>query len=74
MRATLRLSSPAWFAQPRMTSVTRDGSSFGLRCISSAMTMRGQVVGAHLAQPAADVADGRANAVDDICVGHVWIR
>src|SRR3989454_8887281 len=27
MRATLRLSSPAWFAQPRMTSSTLDGST-----------------------------------------------
>jgi acetyl-CoA acetyltransferase family protein len=38
IRATLRLSSPAWLAQPMITSVTRDGSSFGLRLINSAMT------------------------------------
>ena len=28
MRATLRLSSPAWFAQPRITSSTTDQSAF----------------------------------------------
>ncbi len=27
MRATLRLSSPAWLAQPKITSSTRDGST-----------------------------------------------
>ena len=31
MRATLRLSSPAWLAQPRMTSSTPSQSTSGLR-------------------------------------------
>ena len=35
MRATLRLSSPAWLAQPRITSSMREGSSPGLRSSSA---------------------------------------
>src|SRR6476469_6998824 len=38
IRATFRLSSPAWFAQPRITSVIRSGSSEGWRATSAAMT------------------------------------
>ncbi len=33
MRATLRLSSPAWLAQPRITSSTASQSTFALRAI-----------------------------------------
>ena len=36
MRATLRLSSPAWLAQPRMTSST----SSGLTCARSQASLR----------------------------------
>jgi hypothetical protein len=32
IRATLRLSSPAWLAQPRITSSIAAGSSAGCRC------------------------------------------
>jgi hypothetical protein len=35
MRATLRLSSPAWLAQPKITSVTWVQSTPGLRAISA---------------------------------------
>ena len=35
MRATLRLSSPAWLAQPNNTSVTAAQSTPGLRAISA---------------------------------------
>ena len=35
MRATLRLSSPAWFAQPKITSSTRSQLIDGLRSISA---------------------------------------
>ena len=35
MRATLRLSSPAWFAQPKITSSTRSQFTSGLRSISA---------------------------------------
>ena len=35
MRATLRLSSPAWLAQPKMTSSTAAQSTDGLRAISA---------------------------------------
>ena len=35
IRATLRLSSPAWFAQPSTTSPSSDQSTRGLRAISA---------------------------------------
>ena len=35
MRATLRLSSPAWLAQPKMTSSMAAQSTDGLRAISA---------------------------------------
>jgi hypothetical protein len=35
MRATLRLSSPAWLAQPKITSATSAQSTFALRAISA---------------------------------------
>ncbi len=35
MRATLRLSSPAWLAQPRNTSSSRDQSALGWRAIKA---------------------------------------
>ncbi len=35
MRATLRLSSPAWLAQPKITSSTAVQSTCGLRAISA---------------------------------------
>jgi hypothetical protein len=37
MRATLRLSSPAWLAQPKITSATAARSALGLRLSSSRM-------------------------------------
>src|ERR1700726_2192071 len=37
MRATLRLSSPAWLAQPKKTSSTADQSSLGCRAIKALM-------------------------------------
>ena len=35
MRATLRLSSPAWLAQPKYISSSFSQSTFGLRAISA---------------------------------------
>ena len=35
IRATLRLSSPAWLAQPKITSLAADQSSCGWRAISA---------------------------------------
>jgi hypothetical protein len=35
MRATLRLSSPAWLAQPNTTSSSADQSTLGLRLSSA---------------------------------------
>ena len=73
MRATLRLSSPAWLAQPKMTS-----------SISSAGTLvaldergddeAGEIVGAHAGERAAKAADGRAQRVDDDGVRHAERR
>ena len=40
IRATLRLSSPAWFAQPKIMSSTSDQSSCGCRAINA---LRGTV-------------------------------
>ncbi len=37
MRATLRLSSPAWLAQPRTTSAISSGGMLGFRRMSSAI-------------------------------------
>lgn len=37
MRATLRLSSPAWLAQPKKTSSSRDQSALGLRATNALM-------------------------------------
>ena len=39
MWATLRLSSPAWLAQPYSTSVTAPQSTLGLRAISALIGM-----------------------------------
>ena len=38
IRATLRLSSPAWFAAPKITSSISDRSMFGLRLRMDRMT------------------------------------
>ena len=38
MRATLRLSSPAWLAAPKMTSSTRSNWNDGLRSINARIT------------------------------------
>ena len=64
MRPTLRLSSPAWFAAPRMTSSIALGVDAG-PLEQGADRVRGHVVGPHLAQGAAVAAEGRAQAVDD---------
>lgn len=40
MRATLRLSSPAWLAQPSTTSETASGGTAGYRSRSCRMTCR----------------------------------
>ncbi len=37
MRATLRLSSPAWLAHPKTTSSRRSGSMFEFRFINSSI-------------------------------------
>ena len=44
IRATLRLSSPAWFAQPSSTSSSSSQSTDGSRPLSVAEHVRGQVV------------------------------
>ena len=70
MRATLRLSSPAWLAQPRKTSSSCDQSTFGLRAISALIGPAGEIVGAHLGERAAIAADGGARGVADEDLAH----
>ena len=69
-RATLRLSSPAWFAQPSQTS------SISSACDARALDRgsereRREVVGPDPRQPAAVAADGRPNRGEDDGAGHV---
>ena len=74
MRATLRLSSPAWLAQPRMTSVDAGRIEGRMPRRAARDDVRGHVVGAHLAELPADVADGGANAVEDVCLSSHALR
>ena len=64
MRATLRLSSPAWLAQPKNTSSMPAGSAPGAPHELGDHD-RAQIVGPHLGQRAAEPPDRRANRVDD---------
>ena len=70
MRATLRLSSPAWLAQPSSTSSMACGVDPGASH-QRADDDRRQVVGAHLGQRAAVPADRRPQRVDDEDLAHV---
>ena len=65
MRATLRLSSPAWFAQPRITSSIRSAGIF-VRRDERGDHRRGEVIGADAREPAAVAAERRANSIDEI--------
>ena len=69
MRATLRLSSPAWLAAPKMTSST---ASWGTPARSSAAPSdeRGEVVGSDVGERAAIAPEGRADAADEKGIGH----
>ena len=64
MRATLRLSSPAWLAQPKNTSSMPAGSAPARRTTSRDHD-RAQIVGPHLGQRAAEPPDRRPHRVDD---------
>ena len=72
IRATLRLSSPAWLAQPMTTSSTADQSTCGMPGRQGAQRVRGQVVRADGRQGSAVAADRRADAVDEEGLAHVW--
>ena len=69
MRATLRLSSPAWFAQPSQTSSISAGGNAGA-LDRRANCNRGEVVGANSRQRAAVAADGRADGGEDDGARH----
>ena len=69
MRATLRLSSPAWLAQPRITSSIRSAGRAGA-VEQAADGRRGEIVGPDLGQRAAGAADRGADGVEDVGVGH----
>ena len=64
IRATLRLSSPAWLAQPRMTSSTRAGIDAGA-LDDRAQDRGGEVVRPDARERAAVATDGRADRLDD---------
>ena len=65
MRATLRLSSPAWFAQPKITSSIRSAGILVLRD-QRRDHLAAEIVGAHAGEPAAVATERRANTVDEI--------
>ena len=64
IRATLRLSSPAWLAQPRMTSSTSAGVDAG-PVHDRAQDERGEVVRPDARERAAVTPDRRADGLDD---------
>jgi hypothetical protein len=66
MRATFRLSSPAAFASPRMTSSIEVRAAVGDR----ADDVGRQVVRAHLGERAAVPAERRPDGVEHEDVGH----
>ena len=65
MRATLRLSSPAWFVAPNTTWSTARDERRRAR-LRAANDVRREVVGAHGREAAAVPADRRADGVDEI--------
>ena len=66
MRATLRLSSPAWFAQPKYTSSIAAG--IDARPLDRGRDRdRGEVVGPDARERAAVAADRRPHAGEDDC-------
>ena len=70
MRATLRLSSPAWLAQPKMTSSTRRPVDVRVALHQRPDRNGGEVVGAHRCERAAVAADRRADGVADEGFAH----
>ena len=70
IRATLRLSSPAWLAQPKNTSSTWDQSRLGCFAISALIGVGGQIVGAHLGERAAETADRGPDGIANEYITH----
>lgn len=70
IRSTLRLSSPAALASPRITSSTREGSSFGWRATIWGKNVGREIVRSHLAQCLAVAAERRAHGIVDEAGGH----
>ena len=64
MRATSRLSSPAWFAQPKYTSSTSLGRHAGALG-EGAQGVGAEVVRAHRAERASVAPDRGAHRADD---------
>ena len=69
MRATSRLSSPAWLAVAETTSSMRAGSSVGRPVDEGSHHRGGQVVGPHPREGAAVPPDRSPHRVDDEDVG-----
>ncbi len=70
MRATLRLSSPAWLAQPSTTSSSAARLERSVALQQCGDGKRGQVIGAHGRQRASVAPDGRTDGVADESLGH----
>ena len=71
MRATLRLSSPAWLAQPKSTSLTARPVDAGIARHQRLDRQRAEVVGADARQRAAVAAERGADGVaDEGVLGH----
>jgi hypothetical protein len=69
IRATLRLSSPAWLAQPKMTSLTRLQSIEGLRW-KSVLIGIAAVIGPNPGQGSAVASNRRPHRIADESFGH----
>ena len=69
IRATLRLSSPAWLAQPRITSSTRAGS-IPVRSTSALIAIDARSSGRTAGERAAIATDRRADRADDPRLAH----
>ena len=69
MRATLRLSSPAWFAQPNHTSSIWSAGT-PERSTTARIDERGEIVRAHAGERAAVAADRRAQPREDDGPAH----
>ena len=70
MRATLRLSSPAWLAQPKNTSSSCGPVEIGMLRHQRLDRHGGQIVGAHLGERTAETADRGPDGIANEYITH----